>query len=78
MRKYTRFDYRKRAAKGWWHRNFKGLSDLLAILIFIVGFITTSTGFFLTLTESYTSVLDIAIGFMLLMASSDLWQYGRR
>lgn len=78
MRKYTKTDCYKRSFLRWWNRHYKGLSDLLAILIFIVGFITTSTGFFLALTENYTSVLDIAIGFMLLMASSDLWQYGRR
>ena len=78
MRRYTRIDYHKRTAKRWWNRHYKGLSDLLAITFFIVGFFLTSTGFFLTMTGNYTSVLDISIGLMLLVASSDLWQYGRR
>lgn len=78
MRHYTRIDYRKRTIKRWWHRNFKGLSDLLAVISFIAGIFLTSTGFFMTMIGNYSAVLDLAIGFMLLMASSDLWQYGRR
>ena len=78
MRRYTRIDYHKRTIKRWWNRNFKGLSDLLAVISFIAGIITFSSGTFLALIGNYTSVLDMAIGFMLLVGASDLWQYGRR
>ena len=78
MKQTTRIDYHKRTIKRWWHRNFKGLSDLLAILVFIAGIILTAIGAFMTLIGNYGAVLDLSMGFMLLVASSDLWQYGRR
>lgn len=78
MRRNKKLDYHKRNLRRWFDRHYKGLSDLLAILLFVAGIFTFSTGTFLALIGNYTSVLDMAIGFMLLMGSSDLWQYGRR
>ena len=78
MRRYTRIDYHKHTIKRWWHRNFKGLSDLLALIFFGVGLILTAMGAFMTLIGNYGAVLDLSMGFMLLVASSDFFQYGRR
>ena len=78
MRKYTKTDCYKRSFLRWWHRHYKGLSDLLALIFFGVGLILTAIGAFMTLIGNYGAVLDISMGFMLLVASSDLWQYGRR
>ncbi len=78
MRKYTRVTHFKRQSKRWINRNFKGLSDLLAILSFIAGIFLTATGTFMALIGNYTSVLDLSIGFMLLVGASDLYHYGRR
>ena len=78
MKRYARIDYHKRTIKRWWHRNFKGLSDLLAVISFIAGIFLTSTGFFMTIIGNYSAVLDLTMGFMCLLWSSDLWQYGRR
>jgi len=78
MRKYTKTDCYKRSFLRWWHRHYKGLSDLLALIFFGVGLILTAIGAFKTLIGNWSAALDVSIGLMLLIGASDLWHYGRR
>ena len=78
MRRYTKTDCFKRQVKRWFHRHYKGYSDLLAIISFIAGILFMTWGVMMLLCEEYRAVIDVSLAFVLFVGASDLWQYGRR
>lgn len=74
-----RFIWKMRRFKRTFTRNYKGVFDILAVILFVAGVIAVMYGVMLALCEEYVSIIYISGGFMgLCMADDFIWLNRRR
>ena len=73
-----RFIWRLRKYPNVFYRNYKGLCDVLAIILFLLGAAGVAYGVLLALCEEYVSIMYISGGGMGLLRADDLFWLDRK
>lgn len=73
-KKYIRI---RRKVRRFFDRHYKGLSDLLGVVLFLLGTVLTSMGVIFALCAEHYSVAFLYLGFCLIYVACDLFEYGR-
>lgn len=73
-----RFMWRLKKYPNVFCRNYKGLCDVLAVILFLVGVAGVAYGVLLALCEEYVSIMYISGGGMGLLMADDLFWLDRK
>lgn len=73
----TKKQYLKRRIRRWITRHYKGLSDLISAILFLIGAVLVSLGTIYALCAEYYSVTLLCLGFGLIYVACDMFEYGR-
>lgn len=73
----TKWEWRKRMIGDSFDRIYKGLSDVLGVLLLLMGIGTTALGTILMLCSEQSSVLVLTIAFGLIVGACEIFSYGR-
>lgn len=73
-----RLIWRLRKYPNVFYRNYKGLCDVLAIVLFLLGAASVAYGVLLALCEEYVSIMYISGGGMGLLMADDLFWLDRK